>query len=85
MGMIYEMLLINHFHHGVRTLVLHPLDSIARFSSPIRVKQAVIQYCARKAGPTPTLVFIFWLDDWNAQCHLTAVVLSYGRRRENGL
>jgi hypothetical protein len=35
---------INHFHDVIRTLVIQPVDGIARFSRPTRVKQAAIQY-----------------------------------------
>jgi hypothetical protein len=75
---------ITYFYDVACFLVIQPLDDIARFSSPIWIKKAAIQYCAPKTGPTPTLVNIFWLDYWNAQFHLTPVLLRNKRRRENG-
>jgi hypothetical protein len=49
---------INYFHDVTRSLVIQPLDGIARFSSPIRVKQAMIQYSVSKTGPTSIQVTI---------------------------
>jgi hypothetical protein len=43
--------LMNHFQDITHSIVIQPLDGIARFSSPIRVKQAAIQHCGAKLAP----------------------------------